>query len=248
MLPKPLEISLMVTTVCQANCEHCCQGSWRKHNPGYHMSLVDLRNFIHYTKLSGYVYDLIIISGGEPLLWKYLVDGVDILHHSGITKKISIFTNGLALNNIEPPVFEKIYKNIDSLRITNLGINSNLVDEFKSWFEDWKKVYFIDYSEFIIIPSKPLNGVLPSDCGCPHFSYSHGYIHTCTLALDLIHRFPTPAPVARRVAGYPLVKNYLNDLIPHRTFDHSICQYCISNNKVRSQLKRVPNKMLGIRG
>lgn len=248
MLPKPLEISLMVTTDCQANCEHCCQGSWRDHNPGYHMSLVELRNFIHYTKLSGYIYDLIIISGGEPLLWQFLLSGVDIIRSSGITKKLSIFTNGMEFEFIRPSTFNVIYKNVDSIRITNLGINSELFTKQKNWLSQYDKFYFIDYTEFIVMPGEPLDDVLPADCGCPHFSYSHGYIHTCTLALDLIHRFPTPTPVARRVAGYPLVENYLNDLIPHRTFDHSICQYCISNNKVRDKLKRVPNKSLTLEG
>lgn len=244
MLPKPLEISLMVTTKCQVNCLHCCQGSWRYHFPDYHMSLPELRNFIHYTKLSGYVYDLIIISGGEPLLWEYLVSGVDIIRSSGITKKLTIFTNGIQLEYFRPSFFNLIYNKVDSIRVTNLGINSNLIIQMKDWLSQYNKFYFIDYSDFIIMPEEPISNSLPADCGCPHFSFTQGRLNICTLARDLFLRHPVEFDGPEHLINLSLCKNYLDKLIPWRKFDFSICQYCISNNKFRDKLEREPNKSI----
>lgn len=244
MIPKPLEISLMVTTDCQANCEHCCQSAWRKHNPGYHMSLDELRSFIDYTKQSEYIYDLIIISGGEPFLWDNIFEGIQLLRLSGIAREISIFSNGLALEKFNPTDFNFIYQMVNSIRVTNLGFNSKLFLQFKNWLSLRKKFYFIDYSNFFIIPDNPVPNSLPADCGCPHFSFTQGKLNICTLALDIYYRLSDKSNIHDKPFGFPLCKNYLDNIISQRTFSYNICLYCISNNNVRSQLKPIPNKSL----
>jgi len=245
MLPNPLEMSLMVTSACQAGCEHCCQREWRSNNPKYHMSIPVLKKFIDVTVRSGYVFDFLVISGGEPFLWKDLIPGVKLIKDSGIAKKIAIFSNGIALKEFNPIEFEAVYNNVDAIRITDLGFNSAFCDEFKGWFEQWKKVYFIDYSDFIVLPKDPVANSLPADCGCSHFSYSTSGLNICTLAKDLFYRYPDSYMPEGFPVDLPLSHKYLDKLIPWRKFDYSICQYCISNNKVRAKLERVPNKPAG---
>lgn len=210
--------------------------------PKYQMSIPVLKQFIDFTKRSGYRFDFLVISGGEPLLWDNLAVGVQLIRDADITSNLTIFSNGIALERFDPITFNAIYNNVDHIRITNLGFDSKYFYKLKEWLVNHKKFYFIDYSEFIVFPDEPVADSLPADCGCAHYSYSKHGLNICTLSKDLYFRYPDVKVPPKFPIDLPLSLNYIDKLAPWRLFDYEICQYCISNNKVRSKLKRVPNK------
>jgi len=77
-------LSIKTTSLCNAMCKNCSVVPWMKMNPNYHTSLEDIDKLIFYSKASGYKWDIILLSGGEPLLWKFLPEAVQKLRDSKI--------------------------------------------------------------------------------------------------------------------------------------------------------------------
>lgn len=94
---KHIGVILEVCSVCQLNCTHCAHAGLRKNDPNYHLSMEELDSFIDLTEKSGYTVDINIHGPGEPLLWKYLTEGIIRLRQSKSIKDIHINSNGLIL-------------------------------------------------------------------------------------------------------------------------------------------------------
>ncbi|KKL26533.1 hypothetical protein LCGC14_2394320, partial [marine sediment metagenome] len=84
-----------MTAKCTRDCPECSQRGFRRSNHGYVASLEAIEKWIGCTKDSGYApYRSLILTGGEPLLWENLEEGVRLLRESGLGQQVNLFTNG----------------------------------------------------------------------------------------------------------------------------------------------------------
>lgn len=91
----PIHVSIFPTIRCQLSCKFCFCRNEKKDQP--ELSMEDFTNAITVLKKYG-TKALEFSGGGEPLLWQNFVAGVRLAHDKGF--KLSLITNGLALENI----------------------------------------------------------------------------------------------------------------------------------------------------
>lgn len=109
------QIKCEVQSFCQNDCEMCAHGDQRKAFPEYQLSLEDLHNFLNATQKSGYYIDNLRIHGpGEPLLWKFFNQGVQMIKESDVVGTIFVATNGIFLKNISDTAWDCI----DEMRVS----------------------------------------------------------------------------------------------------------------------------------
>ena len=75
-------LGIMTHSTCNLSCEHCTVMPWmvkHKKKP-YEMTKENIANFIYWSKKSDYFFNLIVLSGGEPLIWKDLLESLKLLH------------------------------------------------------------------------------------------------------------------------------------------------------------------------
>ncbi len=86
--------------------------------PTYQMPLSDIHHFIQVSRKSGYRFE-IILTGGEPLLWKDLGEGIDALRNSGICSKLHLFTNAGDIKRLPA----EVAANVDTIRTSQYPEN-----------------------------------------------------------------------------------------------------------------------------
>ena len=99
----PIHVSIWPTSTCQLHCPYCCGRNIT--DKGKELGLEEFKSAVDV--LYKYGTKAIELSGvvGEPLLWKYLDEGVDYAYQKGI--KISLITNGLALKDVSKETLKK---------------------------------------------------------------------------------------------------------------------------------------------
>lgn len=226
-----MELTLYVTSICQRRCKECIMGHLMSFDPFYEMSLKDLNALINVSEESNYIIDF-ILSGGEPLFWKHLVAGLKMLRESKICNKISIFSNAMKFHTIT----DEIISFIDILRISIYDNNLKQVNNLQKKYPD--KIKAIDRQEFYVNPKFSVPNSLPVECLNPELFYYCGKVYAC----------PHSASIARSIGSdiqtcIPLQLNYVDKLISVKNNQVSkICTCCISNKKVRNQVKKVLNR------
>ena len=136
--------NIFLTDKCNLNCSYCFASEFVNSTS----SVISIENFlkiVQFLKKDG-CSELGLI-GGEPTLYPYLTDVLDVLKHEDLFTKITLFTNGLEIDNfvnylthekfnllvnVNSPQnlgsrYEKLSKNIELLKSKNinfvLGIN-----------------------------------------------------------------------------------------------------------------------------
>jgi len=227
-----LLISLLVTSACGMHCEHCIMRHLLRAQKDYQMSLEEVQAFIEASERSGYKFD-IMLTGGEPSLWKHLKNGVLMLKRSRICGSLMVFTNA---TSIESLLDEEVIGAIDKLWISNYKTtdpeNVKILQERYA-----SKIDLHNMFEFWETPQGPVADTLPAEClngeiflcnyqvyACPHSaSIAHGNGSTILLSNPLRPGF---------IKGLSRIKN---------NQQKEICAWCISNNKLRRKIKRVSN-------
>ena len=226
-------MTLFVCLACQRSCSQCSQRGLMQWKPDYQMSLGEVEKFISDTKESDYdKFKSIIISGGEPLLWRHLEEGVRMLRESGLSHQLNIFTNGINAEAVTTGLFD----NITILRLSKYAENkpvlADLVDRFGS-----EHIKIVDQTMHYPIPTELLDNVLPAKCGCEGYGLCDGIMYACPMVPAVAKEFNL------ELADFP--ESYC-DLQPHwaeilNDFDkanHLFCRGCIGNQKVRGRMAR----------
>lgn len=228
--PHHNHITLFVCLDCQRNCPECSQRGLRRWKADYQMSLDEVGRFIDRTKQSDYApFESIIISGGEPLLWDNLEEGVKMLKESGLAKRLNIFSNGINGQIVTP----ELLGNITTLRLSkyagNADMLSDLVDRFGT-----EHINVVDRTKHTPIPAAPLDNVLPAKCGC------EGY----ALCGDIMYACPMVPAVAKEMKWsisdmpetyQPMWPGWAEALAGFDRGNHVLCRACIGNHRVRAQ-------------
>lgn len=194
------------------------------------MSLDEVGTFIQFTKDSEYApFESIIISGGEPLLWGNLEEGVKLLKESGLAKRLNIFSNGINGQIVTP----ELLGNITTLRLSkyagNADMLSDLVDRFGTGH-----INVVDRTNHTPIPTVPLEGVLPAKCGCEGYALCDGVMYACPMV-------PAVAKEIRsQISDFPetyqpLWPCWAESLAEFDRGNHVLCRACIGNHRVRAK-------------
>ena len=217
-----------VCSVCQNDCEFCCNSSLIKYDKAYQLSLEELKTFTYYTKKSKYYVEKININGaGEPTLWKYLNEGMKLLHDSRIAKSIVLETNGQSLNRINNKTWKYLSKVIISDYPSNESINLRQ-QRFK------EKIDFINRDLFRVLPNKKHEDTIPCFCICPGpmfvkdkvFLYCGPPVFN---AADIMR-----VGVSDQNELYAKVElNYMDKLDEKKIGNLQLCEYCWANSNIK---------------
>jgi hypothetical protein len=158
------KMKIEVCSACQNDCRLCLHGDLRKKLKDYQLSLEQVEKFTYYTEKSGYYIDQVRIHGpGEPLLWKYLNEGLALLSKSDVIGSIFISTNGLAIDRIK----EDSWNYINKMRINAYG-NLKQTDTLKYLIKKYSHI--ITYKEYKcfheIAASLHQSASIPCECSC----------------------------------------------------------------------------------
>lgn len=227
------------TSLCNAWCKHCNAVPWMKANPDYHLSLDDIDNWIKYSKESGYKFGNVILTGGEPLLWKNVVDGVKKLKNSRLIHRLIMYTNALAVNEDNLDMIGQILENISILRVSRYIGNEHKIKLIRDNFPK-NKIKVVNKTKFIALPMKPIPNTLPAKCTCHAYDLTGSNISLCGPAKNIICRVGWNQEDFSYIIE-PLKRDYLTRLskIPKR--NQPYCQYCVGNSKVRKEMRKVLN-------
>ena len=98
-------LQLSVVGLCNQNCDLCTTKVLRDRFGSNQLSLEQLAVIIDNLKAKNiFVRKLLINSPGEPTLWRHMEEGIKMIRNAGICKLISVSSNGLLLQKIEPIV------------------------------------------------------------------------------------------------------------------------------------------------
>ncbi len=225
--------NFFVTAKCTRDCPECSQRGFRRSNHGYVASLEAIEKWIGCTKDSGYApYRSLILTGGEPLLWENLEEGVRLLRESGLGQQVNLFTNG----DPSELVTDSLMDSLSTLRISHYGDNSESIARLKKRYGSLVDV--AQRQRHYPIP-KTLTGrsVLPARCGCEGPALLGGRVYGCSMLVTVADE------LGLDLAAYPeshckLQVGYLELLAGFPRTLHDCCRACIGNIMLRRETVR----------
>jgi len=235
-------LSIKVTSECQQICSWCPVKPWMNANPGYHLSMKNVNDLIKYSKESGYHWQFIMFSGGEPMLWKNIVPAAKAINESGITDGIISYTNAMTADK-DLEKIKAVAENVSMIKISVYDYNDDQVR--KLCVEIPEKVRLINRAYFNTIPDDPIPDSLPAECACSAYGMIGNRITLCSFMefmvgykgwdiKDFSESFTTLKP------------NFLDDLKDKNPFRQQMCAYCFGNNKVAAKCEKIENKAFWI--
>lgn len=226
-----LWMSLFVTSKCAVNCKECIMGNLRRACPNYQMSLDEIGKFIEISERSHYYFDL-ILTGGEPLSWDYLKDGIKLLRSSKVCSSLHLFTNAMDISKLNA----EIASHVDRIRISRYEGNYENAIKLSKLFG--KKVEIVDRRKFWENPTHKVPDALPARCCNQEIMLFDYKIYACphSASIDLTGHSD--------IKLYnPLEYRFLKGLERiKKTQQNVICSLCISNLNVRNNAVEVPSR------
>lgn len=216
--------NILTTSKCNGGCNDCHTRRWMITRQGYDLSLGALSVFLQYTRDSGYHFDLMSLSGGDPSLWSNLNPGVKMIRESGLFDRICVVTNGIAYLNFKPVV-----DYLDYIRVSRYIGNEHQIKDALN--EYGSKVQVIDQTVRHIPPTKPIPDSLPASCHCEGWSLSGTRIWACNAVETLLTMLGME--MKTHIAYSSAIKiDYLKALERSNFYNMPVCAYCIGNDKV----------------
>jgi organic radical activating enzyme len=236
-------LSIMTMAKCNLNCPSCSVVDFRNKHSDYELSKVDLDRFIYCTQKSNYCFDKIVLTGGEPLIWKHLLRGVRKIKESRICTQLAIQTNGIAINEDTFNSYDNIFNYVDIVRFSMYSTNTKTIEFLKNKRGNKEglnthKYHFADRTNHWELPRKKYDNVLPANCICGTTMLKGNKIYICGSLVTLIDQFGwDEAKYDKFIVG--LTINYLNAFNGITKFAQDHCQYCSINKNIIDQLKKI---------
>jgi len=218
--------SMFVVGSCNRACPECSQWELMQADPAYQMGLDEVEAFIFATQASGYErYRSLILTGGEPLLWKHLEPAVKLLREANLAGTLNVFSNGLA----HEKVTSRVMDHITTLRLSRYAENDAAISGLQARYG--AKIDVVDQrTHFALPPMLPAESVLPAQCICEGWALYNRRVYGCPnlFALSRGHHVPlTEESVC------PLRVGYRELLARFPRTKHLLCRTCIGNLKVK---------------
>jgi hypothetical protein len=190
---------LFVTSQCNRNCPKCALSHLRSAKR-YEIQWEELERFIHVSEQSGYRYR-ITLTGGEPLLWTHLREGVQRLKKSSICRSLVLATNAMDLRPLEDATAESI----EYIRLSRYENNGQNIEELQRRYGS--RVRVVDRRYFYDV-GQPVKNTVPAVCGWPCWFYYDYRVYSCNHCLtycpdyDAIYSNPLEVGYCRGLAQY----------------------------------------------
>lgn len=225
-----LLLSIFTTSLCNRRCKYCIMKHLMSKYPAYHLSIQDLEVFIRVAEKSRYRFDF-ILTGGEPLLWENLKEGVRLFKSSRICKSLVLFTNAIYIDVLD----DEVVKYIDTIRVSRYFENSNNIDYLCNKYS--RKIEVVGREEFWSNPTAPIAGSIPAECLNQEFFLFKNRIFACPHSASIAFGCGSNLCLSN-----PVDRGFINGLDKIRDKQQEeICSRCISNKKVRIRVQQVPN-------
>ena len=223
-------MSLYVTSACGLRCEQCIMMGLMDSQRAYQMSLHELEYFIRVSEASDYRFDL-VLTGGEPTLWKSFAQGVKLLKCSAICNSLTLFTNAMSID----PLTEETVACLDGIRISDYNNSHANVAELQRRFG--AKVQVVNREEFWQNPTSAVPNSLPAQCLNPEILLANYQVYACPHSAAIAASNGSMARLSN-----PLAKDFLKGLLRIKLQQQrEVCSHCISNKRVRTQQQKVAN-------
>jgi hypothetical protein len=191
------------------------------------MNLYEVNKFINLTKQSNYdKFKSIIVSGGEPLLWRNLEEGVKALRESNLAEAIHVFSNGINTEKVTP----KVIDNIHVLRVSRYKENAIALNDLAKRYGS--KIVIVDRMVHTPIPDKFYDNVLPAKCHCEGYALCDGVMYACPMIPAVAKEMKIPL-MDLPLTYCKLQVNWAEVLNKFTRENHKLCKACIGNLKVR---------------
>ncbi len=199
-------------------------------DPKYHLSLDDVANLCQIAEKNKYLFD-VTLSGGEPLLWRYLNEAMHILGHSPAVRSITMFTNAIP--------YEKLTKksawHFNQIRVSDYGYNAEAIAAMKSRYP--QRVYVMNRTAFWRNPRYPFppETAHPVQCMNPEIMLYAGRIYACPHCLSIAQVLAEP-PSPERLS-VPLADGFLEHMARLKeSYAQQLCVRCVSNKRIRDTI------------
>jgi len=239
-------ISLKTTAACDGACRHCVARAWMGRNRGEFTSLEDIEALIVWSRTSEYRWRSIILTGGEPMLWRHLREAAELLRRSLIADELVMFTNALAAGSSGGfDRFVLACESLDRVRLSRYQGNEDEVNFILSRCVGGKigraRVHTVNNAVWCIPPADPVPDSLPADCTCRSYGLWKRSLTLCA-PIEMLYdrnrwdKSRLPCTEVNR-AGF------LSDLERIDPTRQDACRYCVGNSKVAARATRTRNRV-----
>jgi hypothetical protein len=225
-------LSIKTTAKCQNSCEWCPVIPWMKEMDGFETTIDNIKDLITWSRFSGYQWDKIIFSGGEPLLWPDLKEAARLIQESGIANSLAMYTNALRVDKEYLPEFRAIASYMDTVIISSYPNNQEQIDMII--LADIPRVAAYSRPQYYKIPEHPVADSLPAKCGCEGYAMIGDKITLCSFQDHMI----AYKGWDMRSFDYEtsrLGPNFLEKLSEMDRTNRYMCQFCFGNTIVSEQ-------------
>jgi hypothetical protein len=219
-----------VCSPCQYRCTNCLHSGAIQAHPGYNLSLDQLRTWISATQRSGYFFREVWINGpGEPLLWRHLDAGLQMLRDSGVCGAIIIVSNGQAMGRVSAATWH----NIDLM-----FYDVYPADTAKRSLPE-SRIYRMPVAAFRSRVTGRMVGTIPAKCIChgPMLLGGRVWLHCGPVMWDAA-RLAGADPVAGSVEVAP---DYLRGYDQASIGAMPLCEYCDGNETISAMQPTAPH-------
>lgn len=227
---KARPLTLYTCSPCNLTCQECIMQHHMDLAPKYHMSLEDVANLCQLAEKCEYRFD-IILSGGEPLLWKYLNEALYILGNAPAIRTVTMFTNGILHNRLT----KKAAWHCNAIRLSDYGHNAGPIIEMQKLYPT--RASIVDRTGFWRNPryAYPKEEAHPVQCLNPEIMLYDGRVYACPHCLSIAQVLTTP-PTADALS-VPLAAGFLDAMDAlKQTYHNDICTRCVSNKRIRDNI------------
>lgn len=231
-------LTLGVCTACEYDCVSCSHQAIRYRFRRYQMSLDEVRTFIRLTEASGYRIETLHLTGpGEPLLWAHFTEGLRLLRASSAIGFIEIFSNGLAIERVDPQAWAAF----DRLWVSLYPESLHLRPVLETLRERYPGKLRIRPTE-VFRPPVPEGARLPVPCACDcpgpmvfngrvfYFCGPPVFDAAAAAGVDLLADASMSGPLCEDYLHPPARRGLLAAVDRRRkTGNHELCRTCFAN-------------------
>ena len=201
----------------------------------YHFSLDDVDRFLFYTKISGYHFDMLRITGGEPLLWENLLEGLKRFKRSQLIGKITIVSNGLEVKEENRDKLVEVTKRAKVFISQYSGNEDNVQFAMDNFPSDKIRVSGVSY---YCLPKVLMEDVLPTFCRCVGATIYKDGVSFCSPVrtmgfLNPVDKYGVGDELAASLCTRFRI-GYMNHFDKLRKYNWSFCRQCVGNKRLRN--------------
>jgi hypothetical protein len=198
------------------------------------MRLRELDMLCEAVEKRGLHYKQLRISGGEPTVWYWRVQGLRILREAKIADKIVLFSNCIDLHALLTLIELGL---IDSIKTMTANTNKETLRKLRKL----KLGKFIDLytGEHKPLPLHPFTNVLPASCNCNQLCVVSTRVYQCSNYYSHMRRMGKP------IMSQPVTEDWPAHFAAVDRLNSEACTVCLANRKV---WKQIPSPKSGRKG